>query len=291
LDCPACGRALATGARFCDYCGAFTGEEPVRPAPEAAPRVTDYWVCGTCNAENEAGDSFCGSCGAASPGTGASVSAVPPSRRPGSLPQAARRAGGATPPPGTPPAASTHGSSSGASRRPLWIIVALVIVAAAALALVIALRTSASPTGDGQTAESAQTETIAATPTVTATTTPTPSSNAAAATPGTWPGISSRPATPFWGAFYCASSDKKKAIEAAQVGHGAGWRTLVLWTGDYGTIARSGSELWVICAGPFGSRSAAQHAVDRMDADARELRAVRPDLDIHFGEAYVKQVE
>jgi len=123
--------------------------------------------------------------------------------------------------------------------------------------------------------------------------TPTPAvsaSSSADTTPQTWPGISSRPSTPFWGAFYCAGSKKTKAIQAAQVGRDAGWRTLVLWTGDYAGLSSSGRDLWVICAGPYSSRSAAQDVVERMDARSRELRAVRPELDIHFGQAYVKLV-
>lgn len=290
VDCLACGRLLPDGARFCEYCGASTGEDPVLPSVQTQ-RVTEYWVCGTCSVENELGGAYCGSCGAPAPG-------VPTSPRASGLPQTPRRVGGTAPSrfKTPPPPAETPRSPGDTSRRWLWIVAAAVVAAAVVLAAALVLRDGASDAGDGQTAQSTQATgaqpTLTAQATVTTMASPATSSTAPAdSTPRTWPGISSRPDTPFWGAFYCATSNKKKAIQAAQVGDEAGWHTLVLWTGDYGGIGRSGSDLWLICAGPFGSRSAARNAVDGMDAEARRLHAIRPDLDIHFGEAYVTLVE
>lgn len=290
MHCPACGRTLAEDARFCGYCGAFATAD-VPPAPQPQPLI-EYWVCNGCHVENAVGDAFCVSCGTARP---------TPAGRPdlSSTPAPAGLPSNASPPaPGAMsidhPGAQRSGPATPAPTarsRPLqWIVAAaaVIAVAAAVLAFVVLPRDGDKGPAATQTAATEPAPTGAAA----RTTSPTPSVTASSkAIPATWPGISTRPDAPFWGAFYCAGSNRSKAIQAAQVGHDAGWPTLVLWTGVYESIRKSGKQLWVICAGPYGSRAAAQQAVDRMDADARELGAVRPDLEIHFSQAYVRLVE
>jgi len=97
--------------------------------------------------------------------------------------------------------------------------------------------------------------------------------------------------TPFYGAFYCATGDRRKAAEAAKVAHDRGWPTLALWSGRYASIRRTAGQMWVICAGPYGSKSRAEAAAAGMRAQRKSLRAMAPDLDIHFGETYVSLVQ
>ncbi len=283
MKCPACEREVAEGARFCAYCGAFAGGDDVAPATAEGSGIAEksYWVCGRCHIENEEGDSFCGSCGEPRPVPAQSI-AVPSLPVQASMPSL--RAGPQV-------AVATPGAAATSSLRK-WSIaasLAVVLLGGAVLATVFIAR-------DGPSDNSVQLPQLAPSRSAVGTTpgTPAPSptrSSRSDTTPATWPGISNRPKTPFWGAFYCAGSNKTKAIQAAQVGHDAGWKTLVLWTGDYDGLDSSGKDLWVVCAGPFASRSAAQDIVGQMDADARELRSVRPDLDIHFGQAYVRLVQ
>jgi hypothetical protein len=101
---------------------------------------------------------------------------------------------------------------------------------------------------------------------------------------------SSSPETPFWGAFFCASHDQDKAEQTAEVGRQAGFTTLVLWTDDYSSIGKRDDPMWVICAGPFATKSEAEEAVRRMRAEATELEALAPKLKIPFGGAYVREV-
>ena len=104
------------------------------------------------------------------------------------------------------------------------------------------------------------------------------------------PSASPSPETPFWGAFFCASHDHDKAEQTADVGRQGGFTTLVLWTGDYSSIGRRDDPMWVICAGPFASKSDAEEAVRRMHAEATELEALAPKLKIPFGGAYMHEV-
>jgi len=281
-SCPSCGRESGEGAVFCGYCGAgFTG-----PGPDAAQDAgmsrppLEYWVCPSCSVENLADDAFCGSCGTA--------------RR--SVPAAASVPGAPVRPSAPAPrAVAAQAHAARASRRP-WVpvlVIIIILAVAAGIIAVVVTRRDASSGASGSSAPTVSTpEAPAAAAASQGAARPSPSgSSTGSGVPESWAGISSRPQTPFWGAFYCAGSDKKKAIEAAQVGHDAGWRTLVLWTGDYGSIGTPGEPKWVICAGPYSSRSKAQSAVDEMGAHAAALRAVAPDLDIHFGAAYAKLVE
>lgn len=283
MKCPACERDVAEGARFCAYCGAFAGDDDVATSTAEGSGLAEksYWVCGRCHVENEEGDSFCGSCGEQRPGPAQSI-AVPSPPVQASMPSL--RAGPQV-------AVATPGSAATSrfGRRSIAASLAVVLLAGAVLATVLITR-------DGPRTSSVQLPQPApsgsAVGTTPGTPTPTPTrSSPADTTPASWPGIVERPKTPFWGAFYCAGSNKTKAIQAAQVGHDAGWKTLVLWTGDYDGLDSSGKDLWVVCAGPFTSRSAAQDIVGQMDADARDLRSMRPDLDIHFGQAYVRLVQ
>jgi hypothetical protein len=280
-SCPSCGKDVGDGAAFCGYCGAgATG-----PGPCAAQEVgtaqppLEYWVCPSCSIENLADDAFCGSCGSARrPASPVTSAPVAPARPPASAPR-------------TVVAQARPGRAS--RRRWVPVLVIIIVVIAAGIVAVAVARRDGSSGASGSGAGAVSTPEAPATVTATqSTVTPSPSgSDTGPGVPRTWAGISSRPQTPFWGAFYCAGSNKKKAIEAAQVGHDAGWRTLVLWTGDYGGIGTPGDEKWVICAGPYPSRSKAQSAVDDMGARAGELRTLAPELDIHFGAAYVKLVE
>lgn len=282
MKCPACDRSVADGARFCAYCGAFTGDDDLGMVPFEARAVQamTYWVCRSCHVENKDGDAYCGSCGAPRPSVGpplTSSSAVR-EREPGrteGLPAAIQ---------------TTHAASLQRSRRRLTIAaLSVAVVAVTGLIAVLVVQWSAP---DAPTALSEPLPSQSAAVAAIGTSTPAPPQPSPAdSTPTTWPGISGRPEMPFWGAFYCAGSNKTKAIQAAQVGRGAGWRTLVLWTGDYASFGSSGKDLWAICAGPYDSRSEAQDVVEQMDAGARELRSVSPELDIHFGRAYVKLVQ
>jgi predicted amidophosphoribosyltransferase len=73
LICPDCGAENVPGEVFCDTCGSpLQAPEPVAPAQapvaEAAPVTqaaqTGVPFCPTCGAQVNAGDTFCGSCGA-----------------------------------------------------------------------------------------------------------------------------------------------------------------------------------------------------------------------------------
>ena len=101
----------------------------------------------------------------------------------------------------------------------------------------------------------------------------------------------SAPRTPFWGAFYCANHDRDKADQVAAVGETEGWNTLVLDTLDYDSLGEPGESMWVICAGPFDTEAEAEAVVQQMHGDAKRLRALAPELDIHFGAAYARIVQ
>jgi hypothetical protein len=268
--CRSCGRDVGDDAGFCEYCGARVS--PVQPDPGspevASSPAVDYWVCPRCHVENELGGAYCVSCGAGAPAA---------------TPVASIATASAGPQPPT-------------SRRPQrrWPIAVAAFVGVVVIAVVVFTHGIG---GSGGVVPSPSADASTDSPgggTTSAQTSPSPSPSGGGELAGlktSWKGIGARLATPFWGAFYCAGGNKQKAIEAAHVGHDAGFSTLVLWTGDYGGIGRSGDEMWVICAGPFSSMAQAQGAVDQMRADARELRARAPELDIHFGRAYAKLVE
>ena len=270
--CRSCSRDVGGDAGFCEYCGArvsHTRSESGSSEIESSPAV-DYWVCPRCHVENEVGGAYCVSCGAGAPVATPAESFAP-------------AGAGPPPPPGRRPQ----------RRWPIAVVtlMALAVIAVAAVAFIHSIGGSSSvaesPPADVATTAPGGGATAAQTAA-----SPSPSGGGElVGAKASWKGIGTRLATPFWGAFYCAGSNKQKAIEAAQVGQDAGFNTLVLWTGDYGGIGRSGDEMWVICAGPFSTRAEAQGAVDRMRADAKELRARAPELDIHFGRAYTKLVE
>jgi len=263
---------VADEARFCGYCGAAAGDsQPGLDSSGAARRPSvDYWVCPQCSVENEVGGAYCVSCGAGAPLATPVASIATTSAGPQPL-------------------------TGGRPRRRWPIAVAAFLGVALIAVAAVAFIHGVGGSGDGVPSTPADAATGATGDgTTDAQSSPSPSppgGGEQAGTPTSWKGIGTRLATPFWGAFYCAGGNKQKAIEAAQVGKDAGMSTLVLWTGDYGSIRRSGDEMWVICAGPFSSQAEAQRAVDRMRADARELRSRAPDLDIHFGSAYARLVQ
>ena len=269
--CGSCGREVGDDAGFCEYCGSRVSHtRPDSGSSEVAsiPAV-DYWVCPQCHVENEVGGAYCVSCGAGAP-TATPVASI------------------ATASAGPPPPATRWPRR----RWPIAVaaFVSVVVIAVAAVAFIHGIGGS----GGGVPSPPADTAGVPGGGTTNGQTSPSRSPSGGgelAGKPTSWKGIGSRMSTPFWGAFYCAGSNKQKAIEAAHVGQDAGFSTLVLWTGDYDGIGRSGDEMWVICAGPFRSRAEAQGAADRMRADAKELHARVPELDIHFGRAYAKLVD
>ncbi len=64
-SCPSCGKSVADGAAFCGYCGAGTTAPAASDSPGDAVQRSDadYWICGSCHAENLVGDAFCQTCG------------------------------------------------------------------------------------------------------------------------------------------------------------------------------------------------------------------------------------
>ena len=212
--CGSCGRDVADDAGFCEYCGAATAhpQPGVDPGAAAQGLAVDYWVCRRCHVENDVGGAYCVACGAAMP---AATSAA-------SLP-----ATGAGPqPPASGPARSRR-----AQRRWPIAVVGIAAVAVIAVAAVVFIHGIG---GTGHVAPSPRADVATGapgggTPSAQASPSPSPSGGGdQAGTKTSWKGIGARLATPFWGAFYCAGSNKRKAIEAAQVGQDAGFSTLVL---------------------------------------------------------------
>lgn len=72
IVCRACGRDLASGAAYCEYCGTATsGPDPgvIIPADSRDDPRTSYWLCPGCEAENVDVDASCSVCGASRPET------------------------------------------------------------------------------------------------------------------------------------------------------------------------------------------------------------------------------
>ena len=182
-SCPSCGKSIADGAGFCAYCGASATTPVATQPPGAAVQRTDadYWICGSCHAENLVGDAFCQTCGVARaaagpPAASPPASSVPPTAAPfvgqGSaayevtctscgtanepdasfchacgLPLVAKTVSHATQPTwGTPSA------SPAASSNTRWIILAAVIVAVAAAAVIGIVLLAGRDDGGGEAA-------------------------------------------------------------------------------------------------------------------------------------------
>jgi hypothetical protein len=254
-------------------CGSQSPQTPTAPH-----------VCSACGLELEPASQFCGSCGAA---VGVAAAAGMTSTRP--------REFASIEPAGLSPTPSDHGAQSehGSLR---WLLVAVAgVVIVAALVLGVAYvagwvggddtGADVAHSGSGGSSAPAASPKPSASPSVAPSAEPAPEPSPE---PSSEP--PSSPETPFWGAFYCASHNHDKAEQTAEVGRQAGFSTLVLWTDDYSSIGRPDDPVWVICAGPFASKSEAEEAVRRMRAEATELEALAPKLKIPFGGAYAKEV-
>jgi hypothetical protein len=290
--CPSCSHEVPEGDAFCSYCGArVIGADPTQTPPERHP-VTGDWTCPRCSVENTADSRFCFACGTPRPAT-AEPSGAGPSA---AVTAATMTASGA--PSHVDPLGRAASPGPSASRGPvappsrgsrglLMIALVLAIVAVAAVAALVFVDRRGS--GDATQAPVAAATAVAPTP---ATTSQAPGAQATqSSSSATWRGIDAPVATPFWAAFYCAGHDQAKAIQAAQVGHAAGWSTLVLKSTQYASLDRAGPWWWLVCAGPFSSEAEAKRSAQRMKADAKELRASAPQLDIKFGTAYAKLVK
>lgn len=177
-SCPSCGKSVADGAAFCGYCGAGTTAPVASDSPgDAVLRSdADYWICGSCHAENLVGDACCQTCGSARspvrplvapPHAAAAAAAVPAAGLDGvahgpvctscgtpneldasfchvcGVPLVARTAGYSSQPAWAPPA-PTPATSNNAR----WIVIAAIVVVAAA-AVVIGIVLLGGRDGDG----------------------------------------------------------------------------------------------------------------------------------------------
>ncbi|NTU71562.1 MAG: protein kinase [Coriobacteriia bacterium] len=86
------------------------------------------------------------------------------------------------------------------------------------------------------------------------------------------------PSTPFWGAFFYANERKSAARAKADELESAGYPALVLDTADYDSIGKPGQSIWVVCSGPYATKSEAQDAASGMKREG-------------FSGAYAKKVQ